>query len=142
MDEDATPKDEAPKDATPKSGKALGGHARAAKLSKQQRSDIAKHAAEQRWASVPEPMNVPRVLESFKSKLKIAGIEIPCAVVMGPNGVQRVLSENGITNAILGNRSGASKRKKKTTAEEGAPIPIFVAPRQLSRCARSCLGGP
>jgi hypothetical protein len=50
---------------------------------------------------------------------------------MGPGGIQRVLTENGVTNAILGTRSGASKRKKKFTAEQGAPVPIFVAPRQL-----------
>jgi hypothetical protein len=70
-------------------------------------------------------------LESFKSKLSIAGSQIPCAIVMGPNGVQRVLSENGITNAILGNRSGASKRKKKASSEEGALVPLFLAPKQL-----------
>jgi hypothetical protein len=70
---------------------------------------------------------MPRLLESFKSKITIAGKEIPCAVVMGPNGVQRVLSETGITNAVLGDRSGASKRKK----EAGASLPIFVAPGQL-----------
>lgn len=43
----------------------------------------------------------------------------------------RVLSENGITNALLGGRSGASKRKKKAAVEAGANLPLFVAPRQL-----------
>jgi hypothetical protein len=46
---------------------------------------------------------------------------------MGPAGIQRVLSETGITNAVLGDRSGASKRKK----EGGALLPLFVAPSQL-----------
>ncbi|WP_375461451.1 P63C domain-containing protein [uncultured Enterovirga sp.] len=112
------------------SGKAKGGHARAAKLSPEKRSEIARKAAAQRWAGALAD-DTPRVLESFKSKLNIAGAEIPCAVVMGPAGVQRVLSETGITNAVLGDRSGASKRKKKASAEGGAPLPIFVAPNQL-----------
>jgi hypothetical protein len=122
MDDQPTPKS---------SGKAKGGHARAEKLPATRRSEIAKRAADQRWSRVQKPNDVPKVLESFKGKLRIAGIEIPCAVVMGPQGVQRVLTENGITNAILGSRSGASKRKKKLTAEHGALLPIFVAPRQL-----------
>jgi hypothetical protein len=112
-------------------GKAKGGHARSEKLPASRRSEIAKHAASKRWASIPKADDIPKVLENFKSKLRIAGMEIPCAVLMGPQGVQRVLTENGITNAILGSRSGASKRKKKLTAEQGALAPIFVAPRQL-----------
>ena len=63
--------------------------------------------------------------------LDLAGMKLPCAVIQGPNGIQRVLSENGITNAILGNRSGASKRLKKAASEDGALLPIFVAPGQL-----------
>ncbi len=113
-------------------GRAKGGHARAAKLSPEERSSIAKKAANKRWADKAEPDDgSTRVLESFKSKLVIAGSPIPCAVVVGPTGVQRVLSETGLTNAVLGDRSGASKRKKKATAEAGAPLPIFLAPRQL-----------
>jgi hypothetical protein len=61
----------------------------------------------------------------------IAGTKLPCAVIQGPSGIQRVLSEFGITNAILGNRSGASKRLKKAASEEGALLPLFVAPSQL-----------
>lgn len=76
--------------------------------------------------------DTPRLLESFKSKLEIAGAVLPCAVIMGPNGVQRVLSETGVTNAILGNRSGASKRKK-ADAEGGVSLPLFLAPSQLSQ---------
>jgi hypothetical protein len=62
---------------------------------------------------------------------------------MGPNGVQRVLSETGITNAVLGDRSGASKRKKKATEDSGAQLPIFVAPRQLGPfITKELLDGP
>lgn len=115
----------------PISGKAKGGHARAAKLSPTRRSEIGKEAAAKRWADKPSADGVPRVLQSFKGKITVAGTDIPCAIIMGPGGVQRVLTENGITNAILGSRSGASKRKKKAAQEEGALVPIFVAPGQL-----------
>lgn len=110
-----------------------GGRARAAKLTPEQRSEIARIGAQKRWAQAAQSSNdnSPRVLESFKSKLSIAGATIPCAVVMGPHGVQRVLSESGITNAVLGDRSGASKRLKYAAAGDTAPLPIFVAPRQL-----------
>lgn len=107
---------------------AKGGRARAAKLSPERRAEIAKQAASKRWEdAAPKDDGTARVLESFKSKIEIAGSTIPCAVVMGPHGVQRVLSETGITNAVLGDRSGASKRLKVA----GAPLPIFLAPRQL-----------
>lgn len=111
-------------------GRARGGHARAAKLSPEKRSEIARRAAQKRWAAAQAEISggdIPKVLESFKSKITIAGKSMPCAVVMGPEGVQRVLSETGVTNAVLGDRSGASKRKK----EAGGLLPIFVAPRQL-----------
>lgn len=111
----------------PVDNKAAGGLARAAKLSPAERSAIAKQAASTRWAAAKQSDETPKVLESFKSKLEIAGSVLPCAVVMGPNGVQRVLSETGITNAVLGDRSGASKKLKKS----GALLPIFVAPSQL-----------
>jgi hypothetical protein len=125
-------------------GRARGGVARAAKLTAEQRSSIAKQAARTRWKEAQEAADdMPRVLESFKSKLPIAGKVIPCAIVMGPHGVQRVLSETGITNAVLGDRSGASKRKKKAANDEGASLPIFVAPSQLAPfITREMIEGP
>jgi len=60
--------------------------------------------------------------------LEIGDIKIPCAVL--EDGT-RVLTETGITNAILGSRSGASKRLKKAHSEAGAPVPLFVAPGNL-----------
>lgn len=113
-------------------GQAKGGYARAAKLSSEERSEIGVKAARARWeAKEKAGDNTPHVLESFKSVLDISGTKLPCAIVMGPNGIQRVLSENGITNAILGNRSGASKRLKRKAMEGGAPLPLFLAPGQL-----------
>jgi len=111
-------------------GRAKGGYARAASLSRDQRSAIASEAAKTRWRDHRLP-DVPRVLEGFKSELNLAGVKIPCAVISGPKGIQRVLTENGITYAILGERSGASKRLKKAASEGGALLPLFVAPSQL-----------
>jgi hypothetical protein len=110
---------------------AKGGRARAASLTPEERSAIASEAAKKRWADHQSMPSVPRVLEGYKNDLELAGMKLPCAVIEGPSGIQRVLSENGITNAILGTRSGASKRLKKAASEEGAPVPLFVAPRQL-----------
>ena len=70
---------------------------------------------------------MPRVLEGYSSILNLAGTKLPCAVINGPTGIQRVLSETGITRAILGTRSGASRRLKKG----GSLLPLFVAPSQL-----------
>jgi len=83
-------------DEKPRSGKAKGGHARAAALSPTRRSEIGKKAAAKRWAEKSAGDSFPRVLESFKGKITVGGAQIPCAIIMGPNGVQRVLSENGI----------------------------------------------
>jgi hypothetical protein len=122
-------------DETEGSGRAKGGIARAEKLAPAERSQIASAAASARWQArrleQSAHSGLPHVVEGFSNVLKLAGVEIPCAIIDGPNGIQRVLSENGITNAILGSRSGASKRKKKAMEDEGALLPLFIAPRQL-----------
>lgn len=111
-------------------GRAAGGIARAESLSAEERSEIAAKAAKARWANAKKPTDdMPRVVEGYSSFIELAGVRLPCAVVEWPDGtVQRVLSESGITNAILGGRSGASKRLKSG----GAIFPMFVAPRQLA----------
>lgn len=117
-------------------GKSVGGHARAEALSAQERSAIASNAAKKRWeekrAHEIDPNSLPRVLEGYASTLDLAGTKIPCAVIQGPDGrITRVLSDNGITLALLGSRSGASKRLKKAFEESGESLPLFLAPRQL-----------
>ncbi len=114
-------------------GRARGGKARAEKLSPEERSQIASDAARARWRNreLPSP-DMPTIIEGYSSYLELEGVRLPCAVIEWPDGtVQRVLSESGISNAILGNRSGASKRLKKSGADSGDALPIFVAPRQL-----------
>lgn len=109
-------------------GKARGGVARAAKLSEARRKEISQTAQ----AARQEKAALPKIIKKG-GDLNLAGIMIPCAVIEGPNGEpRRVLSENGITNAILGSRSGASKRLKKKSEDGGAPLPLFVAPSQLN----------
>jgi hypothetical protein len=100
-----------------------GGNARAKSLIPSERRRIAVEAARARWGSSAQ---LPKV--DFSGLLKLGDVSIPCAVL--ENGT-RVLSEYGITNALLGGRSGASKRKKKAAEQAGAHLPIFVAPRQL-----------
>ena len=73
-------------------------------------------------------------------EIKIGTISIPCAVL--ENGT-RVLSEHGITNAILGSRSGYSKRRTMASKADGAPLPIFLAPERLKQFISSDLvNGP
>jgi hypothetical protein len=125
-------------------GKAKGGFARAESLDPEQRSEIAKQAAAARWGNaVSPPVKGPRVLESFKSVLDVAGTKLPCAVIITPEGVKRVLSETGITAALLGSRSGASKRLKKAAEDDGALLPLFMAPGQLKPfITKELLEGP
>jgi hypothetical protein len=102
---------------------AEGGKARARSLTKTQRSDIAKRAAAARWGTEP----IPRATHA--GELKLGEISIPCAVL--DNGT-RVLSEHGITEAMLGSRSGSSKRARRASkGGGGAPVPLFLAPNNL-----------
>lgn len=104
------------------SGKAKGGYARAAKLTPEERKSIAQKAARERWDGV----NLPKA--THPGVIKLGDIRIPCAVL--DNG-KRVLTEHGITTAILGSRSGASKRIKKMQENDGAPVPLFLAPNNI-----------
>lgn len=100
-----------------------GGRARAEKLSEEVRSDIASSAARARW---DDESRLPKV--DFPGSLTLGDFEIPCAVLTDGT---RVLTENGISNAILGGRSGASKRIKKGSMQSGDHVPVFVAPPRL-----------
>jgi IS1 family transposase len=125
-----------------------GGKARAEALTPEQRKEIAREAATARWAKEKENANeqdIPKA--SHSGVLTIGDISIPCAVIeVVKDGVPiptRVLSENGITNALLGSRSGASKRRKRALQEQGAPIPLFLAPRRLHPfISEDLLSGP
>ena len=112
-----------------------GGLARAENLTADERSAIASGAARARWEDAAA---LPAV--DFSGALELGDISIPCAVLT--NG-SRILSENGIANALLGGRSGASKRKKKAASQAGTHLPIFAAPRQLEPfISKELLDGP
>jgi len=113
-----------------KTGRAAGGIARANTLTAEERAKIASTAAKARWDNKKEPSpEMPEVVEGYSSHIDLVDAKLPCAVIEWPDGtVQRVLSENGIANAILGGRSGASKRLKSG----GLSRPLFLAPRQLA----------
>ncbi len=101
--------------------KVKGGIARRDALTPERRVEIARAAANERW-------NTDVLRATHEGVLHIGDLAIPCAVL--EDGT-RVLSENGITQSLLGSRSGASKRLKRASQEQGAPIPLFLAPRQL-----------
>jgi hypothetical protein len=114
--------------------KSRGGVSRASRLSPEERSAIARLGAQRRWndrRNADQRQELPRALPGFSAVLDIAGVKLPCAVITGPKGIQRVLSETGITNAILGSRSGASKRLKQAASRRGEELPLFLAPTQL-----------
>ncbi len=119
-----------------KTKQSIGGKERAKKLSKEERASIASNAAKKRWAMEYESP-IPKA--THKGELRIGDIVIPCAVL--DNGT-RVITENGI-NTALGSRSGASKRIKKASDTDGAPLPIFLAPSRLSSfIKRELVDGP
>lgn len=112
-------------------GRAKGGKAVAAKMTDAERKARAEKAVAARWAKERTSTSAPTML--YRGDLVVAGVTLPCAVVDMKTGGDpvRILTESGITNALLGVRSGASKRIKKKAEDEGALVPLFIAPSQL-----------
>lgn len=81
-----------------------GGLARKASLTKEQRSDIAKRAAESRWSGkkIPKP--------SYIGTLKILDREIPCAVLEIDGQVKRLIVQREVVGLITGNKKGSLDR--------------------------------
>lgn len=96
---------------------AMGGEARAKKLSPARRSELAKSAAEARWSA-----NVPRA--THEGPLRIGDIEIPCAVL--EDGT-RVLSRFGFMTAI--GRKGKAKGGRRYDQE--SKVPVFLTADNL-----------
>lgn len=99
--------------------RSAGGIARANSLTPEERSRIAQQAADARWG-------IPKA--THRGEIVIGDVHIPCAVL---DDGRRVLTEHGITQALLGGRSGAAKRVKKAPAEDRALTPMFLAPERL-----------
>ncbi len=121
---DESPHETDKKKASP--GRAKGGKARAESLTAEERQEIARKAALSRWEV--QHHDGPVMDATYTGILNIGDKQIPCAVL---SDGQRVLSDNGITNALLGSRSGASKRLREAAKTEGALLPLFLAPSNL-----------
>lgn len=86
-----------------------GGKARAIKLSSEERSAIARDAAEARWAKDGEPEKTPKLRADFGSPdrpLKIGSLEIPCYVL---NDGRSVITQNGMLTALTMSQGTATK---------------------------------
>lgn len=95
-------------------GKAIGAKARAAKLSPERRSEIAREAAaaKKRLAAMPRATHA--------SQIKIGEVEIPCYVL---DDGRRVLSTRGIMGAL-----GRTWRGRKYS---GTELPVFLEAKNL-----------
>jgi len=76
-------------------GRAKGGTARAAKLTQEQRSEIARKGGLARQANKPDGPKLPHAV--YKGVLKVADMSIPCFVL---DDGRRVISGRGMTTAI------------------------------------------
>jgi hypothetical protein len=92
-------------------GRAKGGAARAASMSKKERKEQAKKAANARWADIPEAKHT--------GVLDIGGAEIPCAVL--PDGT-RLLTQAGFLGAL-----GRSTKPKGRSQQVSDGLPPFLS---------------
>lgn len=100
-------------------GRAAGGNARAAALSKDERKEIAQRAAAARWHK-----DIP--FATHTGILKIAGLEIECAVL---NDGRRVFSQRSLNRALGRTHGGAEFRRQQS--EPGGGLPIFLVQKAL-----------
>lgn len=100
------------------SAQKLGGLARAKNLSTARRSEIAKRAAEVRWAST-----LPKAIA--EGTLVIGDLRIPCAVLDDKNST-RVLTQEGFLTAI--GRAGKAKGGEGATVDG---LPAFMRANNL-----------
>jgi P63C domain len=99
-----------------------GGKARAEALTPEERSEIARVAAEKRWKKEATPSTkLPK--EEYTGILKIGDKEIPCAVL--DNGL-RVLSSWGVSQA-MGSRKKGANRPTEARHENTPQLPPFLA---------------
>ena len=101
-----------------------GGKARAARLTKEKRQEIARQAAEIRWSREEEQNGsvIPKA-RKFVGKLDLGGYQISCAVL--DNGT-RVLVERSMANALGSKGSGAYWARKRKD-EKSHLLPSYVS---------------
>lgn len=98
--------------------KIVGAMARAAALSPEERSEIAKKAAKKRW-------DVPQA--SYTGTLKLGDFELPCAVLSDGT---RVLTETDFMRGMGMYRSGALS-VRRGQGKAGAQVPLYLAFKNL-----------
>jgi hypothetical protein len=98
----------------------LGGKARAAKLSKEEKSEIARNAADARWEKAGKA--IPRA--THEGILAIGDMEIPCAVL--ENGM-RVLTQSGVMVAL----GRARQAKGRQYYDSDVNLPAFLTAKNL-----------
>lgn len=97
---------------------ALGGRARAKKLSKEQREEIARKGAEARWGPLPQATH-----GSESTPLRIGDVEIPCYVL---EDKRRVLVQGGMLTALDMSQGTASAKGG------GDRLAKFIATKSIS----------
>ncbi len=115
-------------------GAQKGGNARAARLTKEQRQEIARRAAEARWDRELEQKDntvIPRAGKHI-GILDLGGYKISCAVL--DNG-QRILVERSMATALGRKGGGAYWQRKKASihAQNGALLPEYVSAAYLTK---------
>lgn len=98
-----------------KMGASKGGKARAKKLTAEQRSEIARFAAEKRWGSEPIPQAVTQ-----EGILDIGEAQISCYVL---ETGERILSTRGIMKSL--------KRTWRGRKHAGTRLPVFLEAKNL-----------
>lgn len=105
-----------------------GGKARAKALTSAERSEIARHAVQERWRRAGKG-GVEPARATDVGILRLGAIEIPCAVL---HDETRVFSERGVTKALGGKRGGSHwKRMREAELEGGAKLPVYLSANNL-----------
>ena len=101
-----------------------GGIARKEKLTPERRREIAAAGARARWGADTDGLPVAE----FAGILKFGDLSFPCAVL--PDGT-RVLSESDFMAGLGMYRSGALSVRRESAEAGGAPIPLYLAFKNL-----------
>jgi hypothetical protein len=102
---------------TPDEMKARGGHARAEALSPEERSDIARRAAESRWSK-----DLPQA--EYVGTIEIGGAKLSCAVLSDGT---RVLTQSDMMRAL----GRARQAKGRDYYDADANMPAFLTAKNL-----------
>lgn len=111
-------------------GASKGGKARAQKLSKEERAEIARQAAEARWGTSNRATSaVNRLLRApYDGELNIHDLILKCAVL--EDGT-RVITEATVAKILGRGYGGKTKKLGQASSAEGPPLPVFLSGKTL-----------